>query len=1053
LTEARSGRRALVAACTFGLVSVAPIPASAFDPRPDPDHYAVRTWDTRDGMPVAVVLAALQTRDGYIWAGTEEGLLRFDGVRFTTFNRKNTRAFDANYVRSLFEDPAGTLWVGTFGGGLLRYRDGDFTRAAGAAEIGSNDIRSIAGDARGAVYVATEDGGLARVDGAKPVVLGGPEIDAVSIDAAPDGALWVGTRSKGVARLRDGVWKHFTRKEGMSSETIHALHVMRDGAVMAGTKEGPVDRIVNDAVTTSRDGDGPPTEVYAMSEDAAGNLWMGTGDAGVRLWRNGRFRTYGTIDGVANEKVFSVFNDREGSVWAGTLRGFSRMKPAAFTTYDDRHAPDPGTVAWCVMEDGADGVWVGTQTSGAEWHRPSGVTRYTKKDGLDSDEVSTLEQDRKGNVWVGTLGGLNRIRDGKITQIGVKDGAPKGSTYALLVDRHDDLWIGSRGGGLGLLRDGVVSTFSASDVPIAHVNALVEDDAGTLWIGGDEGLGKLEGGKYVPMPSPSGDSVLVLYPQPGVMWMGLANNGLGRLAEGRLSVVSTREGLFGDTVYSIFEDAAENLWMSGNSGVFRVRKSDAVAVGSGAARSLVSTSYGREDGMRTFECNGGGTFAATRSKDGRLWFATTEGVAAVDPAHLPRNIVAPPVIIEEARANQLVVKDGQRLPPGTREFEFRYTAPSFVAPERVPFKYRLDGFDRDWVLAGARRAAFYTNLAPGKYTFRVIAANEEGIWNEAGARFAFSVAPRFNETPAFFIGVGLLAIAGVWGVTRLRVRQLKARADALEGRVRERTVELSQANKFLEAKDQRIRDDLLQAQAFQQRLLAQVPAGPTLRFAVAYEPAELVGGDVYDVCEIAPGRFRVFVADTTGHGVQASLRTMVLKTEYDRLKREGTPGALLAALNEALCAAFPSLELRCSAVCFDLVAGTSGAGAAQLHYANAAHPPIFHVSASGVADVYARSPFLGMMEGMEFDEIAIDVAPGDRLVAFTDGLPEQENDAGEGYGLPRLRAAIARPDLDASALVLSLVASMRAFSGTREAADDTTIVIAEVSLASRAGTS
>ena len=1050
----------LFAAASASLLASSP--AFAFDPRPDPDRFAVRTWSTDGGLPVGSVLAALQTRDGYVWAGTEEGLVRFDGARFTVFNRRNTKAFDANYVRSLYEDAKGTLWVGMFGSGLLRYRDGEFTHVAGEPELGSGDVRAIVGEPHGALYVATEDGSVSRIDGDKATRLLGKEADAQGLAFAPDGALWIARRGKGLARFKDGAWSYFTKKDGLSSDEIRSVYVAHNGDVYAGTKEGPLDRLTGGRVTgsrieTLREGDGAPAEIYAMTEDASGTLWLATAEAGIRLLRNGRFRTYGVAEGIPNEKVFALFEDRERGMWAGTLHGLARMKRAAFTTYDDARATEPGTVVWCVHDDGEGGILVGTQTQGLLWQRPSGLTRITKKEGLDSDEVTTLERDRKGNVWVGTRGGLNRVRDGKATAITPKDGAPEGSTYALYTDRNDDLWIGAYGGGLAKLHDGVFTLFGhAQGFPIDHVNAIMEDARGVLWVGGEEGLGTLVGGAYAPAPSPKGDFILVLHAESnGAMWMGLANNGLARIHDGKLTTFSTREGLAGDTVFSLFEDSRRNLWMSGNSGVFRIAMGDAEAIAAGQttsagqvtsagqSKTLSPIVYGREDGMRTFECNGGGQYAADRSKDGRLWFATAAGVAAVDPEHLPHNDLPPPVSIEEVRANLAVVRDGERLPPGTREFELRYSALSFVAPERVTFKYRLEGFDRDWVDAGSRRVAYYTNLGPGSYTFRAIAANDDGVWNQEGARFTFSVAPRFDQTGWFYASIVAFGALGIYGVVRLRVRSLKAHAAFLEARVTERTTALSHANTVLEAKDHRIRDDLMQAQAFQRRLLASLPEPGALRFAVAYEPVELVGGDIYDVCEIAPGHFRVFMADTTGHGVQASLRTIVLKAEYDRVKANAEgPGALLGIVNASLCATFPALEMRCSAVCFDVRVNADGG--AELVYANAAHPPLIHLSGSEAHDVYLRSPFLGMMPIDAFDEERIDLAPGDRLVAFTDGIAEQENDAGEAYGLGRLRSAVANRESTLAEVVAHLVADVHAFSGGREPSDDRAVIAIEV---------
>ena len=258
----------------------------------------------------------------------------------------------------------------------------------------------------------------------------------------------------------------------------------------------------------------------------------------------------------------------------------------------------------------------------------------------------------------------------------------------------------------------------------------------------------------------------------------------------------------------------------------------------------------------------------------------------VDPAHLRKNALAPPVLVEEVLVNRAPVDLARHreVAPGSKDFAFLYTALSFTTPEKVRFKYRLEGFDHDWVDAGTRRVAHYTNLAPGAYRFRVIAANDDGVWNEEGAAVAFDLVPRFYQTAPFFVLVCTgIFVAGA-GAVRLRVRQLRARARELEQRVEERTLQLATTFELLREKDERLNEDLLRAQAFQRRILPQLPEDQDIRFSAVYRPADLVGGDIYDVCSLGPGRFRVLVADTTGHGIQASLRTMVLKTEYDRIK-------------------------------------------------------------------------------------------------------------------------------------------------------------------------
>ncbi|MGO9709416.1 MAG: SpoIIE family protein phosphatase, partial [Polyangiaceae bacterium] len=388
------------------------------------------------------------------------------------------------------------------------------------------------------------------------------------------------------------------------------------------------------------------------------------------------------------------------------------------------------------------------------------------------------------------------------------------------------------------------------------------------------------------------------------------------------------------------------------------------------------------------------------------------------------------------------------LPAGSRDFQIIYTALSLTAPKRVRFKYELEGFDKEWIDAGDRRAAYYTNLAPGPYRFRVIACNDDGVWNEDGDSVAFVLLPHFYQTLPFYLACALaIALAGT-GILRLRVRALREKARELEAKVEERTHELAKASGELEVtyralaeKDQRQHADLLQAKAFQEKILPKLPKGGTVRFRAVYRPADLVGGDVYDVCQLAEGHYRVFVADLTGHGVQASLRTMVLKTEYDRVKLapEG-PAHVLAELNRKLATVYPDLAMRCSACCFDVIADDDGIA---LRYANAAHLPLLRVSEGEVTEIYDRGTFLGVQPDAPFSQRDVKLGPRDRVVAYTDGICEQEDEVGDPFGIDRMQELLARTPGDADRIVHDLDAALTAFAGERPLDDDVVILCVE----------
>jgi signal transduction histidine kinase len=358
---------------------------------------------------------------------------------------------------------------------------------------------------------------------------------------------------------------------------------------------------------------------------------------------------------------------------------------------------------------------------------------------MSDNEVLAIAEGRRG-LWVGTAAGLNLFDGKNFTVFTTRDGLSNDSVWALLEDRAGDLWIGTDGGGLNRFRDGAFYAYKSGDGFSSDiVLSLYEDRAGDLWIG--------------------------------------TSGGLSRYRNGQFTSYTTREGLFDDVIFQILEDDSDNLWMSCNKGVFRVSKSELNDFAEGKRKSITSVSYGTADGMSSRECNGGIQPAGWKSRDGRLWFPTIKGAVVIDPNKLRINEQPPPVTIEQ------VIVDGQatgpsadlRLEPGARRLEFHYAGLSFLSSEKVRFKHKLEGYDNEWIDAGTRREAIYNNLAPGSYVFRVVACNNDGVWNEAGASFGFYLKPRFYQTYWFYLACALAISLLVWALYRLRIRQIRAR--------------------------------------------------------------------------------------------------------------------------------------------------------------------------------------------------------------------------------------------------------------------------------------
>lgn len=778
--------------------------ARGLDPRLAITQYGHRAWTVDQGLPQNSVLSILQARDGHLWFGTQEGLARFDGVRFVVFDQKNTPVFKDHRVITLFEDRQGSLWIGTRGGGLVRLREGAFERFDTSSGLPNNRVRSIFEDRRGRLWVGT-DGGLGRFEDGRFVVP--PGLNArpyvVMAMAESDEGLWIGTDGDGLLRLTDAI-EVFTTRQGLSSDAVRALHLGSDGTLWVGTRGG-LDRFARGRFEPVAGPQPGWSAVSALQEDGDGNLWVGTRGGGLLRRHGESWSQFQEQDGLSSNIVLSVYQDREGSLWVGTEgAGLNQLRDVKFTSWGKPEGLGHEMLV-PIYEDRQGSLWMGSYGGGLFRLREGRFESFTERQGLSSNLVFSLLQDRSGALWVGTDGGgLNRLRDGRFERFRQADGLPSDRIIALHEDRQGALWIGTYGGGLCRLKDGRFTTYGrAQGLSSELILSITEDRQGRLWIGTDGGgLNAFEGGGFKAYTTEQGlanDTVFRIYEdEAGTLWIG-TYGGLSVLRDGRLRSLTRAEGLFDERIFQILEDGRQNLWMSCNKGVFRVSKAQIDEFLAGRLATVTSVAYGTPDGMRSSECNGNSQPAGWKARDGTLWFPTTRGAVQVDPARIRINTQPPPVAIEEVVIDRQPHSPGAPAvaPPGRGEIEIHYAGLSFLEPERVRFRYRLEGFDQGFVDAGPRRVAYYTNIPPGRYRFVVEAANGDGVWSEKGAAFAFELRPSFYRAPWFFALCSLGVALTAWGAHRLRVGHLAANERRLAALVAERTGELEEANRQL----------------------------------------------------------------------------------------------------------------------------------------------------------------------------------------------------------------------------------------------------------------
>ncbi|HEX8359751.1 MAG TPA: two-component regulator propeller domain-containing protein [Longimicrobium sp.] len=757
-----------------GLLALAVVLAATRAVAQDGPRFAIAGWNTEDGLPSNVARDIRQTPDGFLWLASFEGLVRFDGVTFRSFAEAEIPGLARASFRRLAVDRRGALWAASETGGVVRWADGRWKVFTTRDGLVSDRITSLVPDPDGSLWVGTR-AGISRITGDRVTRLvlprgePDPSVTALALDGV--GGLWIGTVAGGVLRHHAGTLTRVTARDGLGDDRVTALRVDGEGAVWVGTFAG-VARIHRGQVTRpGAEGSARPAPVNDLLRDRDGAWWLAA-DNGLFRLQDGVITPVTSPGGEAFTQVEALDADREGNVWIGSRQGglfrLRRTGVRMLTTRDG--LPHDFTAA--ITGDGAGGEWIATR-GGVVHLSSAGAEAYTQRGGALRDEVARdVLRDRAGDVWVATNSGLTRLRAGRATTYTAREGLPDDRVRVLLEDRGGALWIGTYNG-LARLADGRFTHFGpAQGLPDGYVLSLHQDRGGTLWVGTQAaGLYRLRGGRFVPGPAQlAGQPVFRMTSDAdGTLWAG-TSRGLARVRGGRVSVFTTRQGLHGNTVFQALDDGAGALWLTGPWGIARVPRADLEAVGAGRSKVVNAKGFGISDGLAVREVSSIG--GAWRGPDGVLHFPTPAGVALIDTRRLSRNSVPLVTHIERVVADDAEFSGAApvEVGPGRHRMEIHFTAPSFVAPGELRFRYRLEGFDPEWVEGGTRRAAFYTNLPPGRYTFRVQARNEDGVWSGSTAAVALRLRPYFWQTRWFLALAVLCVAAAIYGLHRLRVR-------------------------------------------------------------------------------------------------------------------------------------------------------------------------------------------------------------------------------------------------------------------------------------------
>ncbi len=780
----------------------------ALNPSLDVSQYAHTSWTTRDGFSLGAIFAMAQTPDGYLWLGAQFGLYRFDGGHFTVWQPPAGQQLpDKPY--SLLVTRDGTLWIGTYAG-LVSWNGGKLTEYP---EIGKAFVTSLLEDRDGTVWAGTmldrpgtPLGRLCAIRSGRAECYGedgafGSFVWSLAEDNS--GSFWAGADS-GVWRWKPGPSKRYATP-GMR---VGDLALDSDGRLLigirnAGLKRMPANKLepypIRSASDPARLLSDRDVDSNKLFQDRDGALWIGTQERGLLHIYKGRTDAFKKVDGLSGDIICSIFEDREGDIWVATSSGLDRFREYAVTTITTKQGLS-SDFALSLFASRNGSLWVASDHGLSRW-KNGRATSVLKTSGLPGDSVQSLFEDYRGRMWVFTGHGLGYIKADRFVSV---PGVPSSEVYSIAGDDAGNLWL-SGNKGLSHLRDGrLVEHFPWAALGRKQQAKVVVPEHGGVWLAfwSDGGVLYFKDGhvraSYTPEAGLGKGHVPGLrLDRDGVLWAATEEGGLSRIKDGHVKTLTTRNGLPCDTVHWSMDDDDRSLWLYTACGLVRINRSEVEAWMADPKHRVETTVWDAADGV-SLRAVSPGYYGppVTKSGDGKLWFMSGDGIDVIDPRHIVVNRIPPPVHVEQVIVNHkslwqnLPVAQAStlRLPPRIRDLDIDYTALSLVAPEKIRFKYKLEGQDRDWKEVVDKREAQYTNLPPGNYRFRVIASNNSGIWNNRGDTLEFSIAPAYYQTDWFRALSAMFFLVLLWAAYQLRVRYLHHEFEVtLEARVGERT--------------------------------------------------------------------------------------------------------------------------------------------------------------------------------------------------------------------------------------------------------------------------
>jgi signal transduction histidine kinase/ligand-binding sensor domain-containing protein len=800
----------LVAIGTLAILLGVP-PVLALNPSLEVSQYAHTAWTVRDGFALGNIYAMAQTPDGYLWLGTEFGPVRFDGVRSIPLQPLAGQKLPDVNVNSLLVTRDGTLWIGTFAG-LAGLSGGKLSQLQ-VSEVGDQFVSSLFEDSKGTVWIGTMGregrfGRLYAMQGGR-VQRYGEDVDfgravwAMYEDSS--GNLWAAAQS-GLWRIKPSPPKQYpTRTE------LIALNRTDDGRLLVARHEGGLlqfagDKLesypLRDAGHLNRPMSDPDVDANRVVRDRDGGLWIGTVQRGLIHVHQGRAEVFTKADGLSGDIVLSVFEDREGDVWVATTGGLDRFRELPVTTFAKKQGLSSDATT-CLLAAADGSIWIAAAHGLTRWNNGQ-TTIFDKSSGLPDEAVQSLFQADDGRIWASTVHGLAYLKGDRFVTVDPLRSETGHWVSSITGDHAGNLWLSGMDALFHLRNERLVEQIAWAELGSRDLAWIVLADRqqGGVWLGfrgGDLSYFKDHQSRatYTKAEGLGAGVVAGLQlDREGALWIATNNGGLSRLIDGRITTLTTRNRLPCNGIHWSMEDNDGAFWLYTACGLLRITRSELNAWVADPNRRIQTTVWDAADGVRirSGPATGSGPWVA-KSTDGKLWFVTGEGVQVVDPHHLAQNKIPPPVYIEQLIADHKSYRHNLpgatvsrlRLPPLIRDLQIEFTGVSLAAPEKMHFKYKLEGQDSDWREVVNVRQAQYTNLPPANYRFRVIASNNSGVWNEQGDALEFSVAPAYYQTNWFRALCAAMVLVLVWAVHRFRTEQLRHQFNmTLEARVGER---------------------------------------------------------------------------------------------------------------------------------------------------------------------------------------------------------------------------------------------------------------------------